>query len=114
MAELVERLKASGGVESAGFLNKIIEQLWPNINAAAARIVKESVEPVLATSLPGPLSGLRFTKVDLGPVPLEISEVAVHKTDNEGIKLDMDLRWEGRCDIDLDGSGLPKVVSVRV
>ncbi|KAJ0134707.1 Extended synaptotagmin-2, partial [Colletotrichum tanaceti] len=109
MAGLVERLKASGGTESAGFLNDIIEQLWPNINVAGCKMVKDIVEPMFATMLPGPLSSLKFVKLDLGHVPMRVSEVDVHKVDNGGIKLDMDVTWEGKSDIELDGKMVPKL-----
>ncbi|KKY37299.1 putative c2 domain-containing protein [Diaporthe ampelina] len=109
MAGLVDRLTASGGTESAGFLNDIVAQLWPNINIAGCRMVKEIVEPILASTLPGPLSSLRFTKLDLGQQPIRISEVDVHKTQNGGIKLDMDILWDGKSDIDLEGSLVPKL-----
>jgi len=109
MASLVETLTASGGTESAGFLNDIIAQLWPNINVAAGRIAKETVEPMFAAMLPGPLASLRFAKLDLGPVPLRLSAVDVHKIEDRGIKLDMDLDWDGQCDIDLEGNMVPRV-----
>lgn len=76
-------------------------------------MVKEIVEPILASTLPGPLSSLRFTKVDLGQEPIRISEVDVHKTQNGGIKLDMDIVWDGKSDIDLEGSLVPKLVKLR-
>jgi Ca2+-dependent lipid-binding protein len=76
-------------------------------------MVKEIVEPILASTLPGPLSSLRFTKVDLGQEPIRISEVDVHKTQNGGIKLDMDIVWDGKSDIDLEGSLIPKLVTLR-
>jgi hypothetical protein len=34
----------------------------------------------------------------------------VHETDNSGIKLDVDLDWDGKCDIELKGSMIPKIV----
>ena len=68
------------------------------------------VEPILASTLPGPLANLKFVKLDLGNVPIQFSHVDVHKTTNEGIKLDMDLNWEGACDIELDGARVPKIV----
>ncbi|KAK7709187.1 hypothetical protein SLS64_000207 [Diaporthe eres] len=110
MAGLVDKLTASGGTENAGFLNDIVAQLWPNINVAGGRMVKEIVEPILASTLPGPLSSLRFVKVDLGQEPIRISEVDVHKTQNGGIKLDMDIVWDGKSDIDLEGSLVPKLI----
>ncbi|KAK6497935.1 hypothetical protein TWF506_004182 [Arthrobotrys conoides] len=108
MAGLLNKLTASGGTESADFLNDIVEQLWPNINIAGCRMVKEIVEPMFSSMLPGPLATLRFAKLDLGPVPLRISEVDVHKTDHNGIKLDMNVTWEGKSDIDLVGNMVPK------
>lgn len=73
-------------------------------------MIKEIVEPMFSSMLPGPLAGLRFSKIDLGTVPLVIAGVDVHKTDNGGIKLDMDVVWEGKSDIELDGKMLPKMV----
>ena len=73
-------------------------------------MIKEIVEPILASTLPGPLASLRFVKVDLGGVPISITGVDVHKTDNDGIKVDMDVVWEGHSDIELDGKMIPKIV----
>jgi len=109
MAGLIDKLTASGGTESVDFLNDIVEQLWPNINVAGCRMVKEIVEPMFASMLPGPLATLRFVKLDLGPVPMKVSEVDVHKTDHGGIKLDMNVTWEGKSDIELDGNMVPKI-----
>jgi Ca2+-dependent lipid-binding protein len=92
-------------------LNDIVAQLWPNINVAGCRMIKEIVEPILASTLPGPLSSLRFVKLDLGPVPMRLSEVDVHKTTLGGIKLDMNVTWESKSDIELDGKMVPKIVS---
>jgi hypothetical protein len=74
-------------------------------------MTKETVEPILKSSLPSPLSNLKFVKLDLGRTPIRFSNVDVHKTSSQGIKLDMDLTWHGDCDIELDGSMVPKVVS---
>jgi hypothetical protein len=73
-------------------------------------MTKEIVEPILASTLPGPLSSIKFTKVDFGSVPFRFSNVDVHKTTSQGIKLDMDVNWEGNSDIELDGRGVPKIV----
>ncbi|KAF2686573.1 hypothetical protein K458DRAFT_334396 [Lentithecium fluviatile CBS 122367] len=108
-SSLVDALTASGGAEPAGFLNDIVEQLWPNISVAGANIAKSVVEPILASTLPGPLSSLHFVKLDFGHVPIQLSNVDVHKATNEGIKLDLDVNWEGVCDIELDGNHVPKI-----
>ncbi|KAF2729871.1 hypothetical protein EJ04DRAFT_515610 [Polyplosphaeria fusca] len=108
-SSLVDTLTASGGSEPAGFLNDIVEQLWPNIIVAGAKILKDAVEPVLDSTLPGPLSNLKFVRIDLGHEPLKLSNVDVHKTTNGGIKLDLDVEWKSLCDIELDGSSVPKI-----
>lgn len=77
-------------------------------------MVKEIVEPMFASMLPGPLATLHFVKLDLGPVPLRVSRVDVLRTELGGIKLDMDVDWEGKCDIDLDGKMVPKLGVERV
>jgi hypothetical protein len=94
----------------SGFLNDIVKNLWPNICVAGSNIIKETVEPILASTLPGPLGNLRFTKIDFGHIPIGFSNVDVHKTKTDGIKLDMDMDWEGVCDFELDGKMVPKVV----
>ena len=63
------------------------------------------------TMLPGLLASLHFTKVDLGLVPIVFSNVQVTKTDTAGIKLDLNVDWDGKCDIELDGEMMPTVVS---
>jgi hypothetical protein len=75
-------------------------------------MTKDIVEPILASTLPGPLSNLRFVKLDFGHVPIQFSHVDVHKTTTQGIKLDMNVNWEGVCDIELDGARVPKIVSL--
>ncbi|KAK5655351.1 hypothetical protein OQA88_5918 [Cercophora sp. LCS_1] len=109
MASIIETLTASGGPESPGFLNDLVKQLWPNINIAASQIIKNIAEPMFKTMLPAPLNGLVFRKIDLGVVPIHFSNVDVHKTDNNGIKLDLDVDWDGKCDIELGGNMIPKI-----
>lgn len=76
-------------------------------------MVKEIVEPILASTLPGPLGNLRFVKLDLGNVPMHLGNVDVHKTSTGGIKLDVDVTWESKSDIELDGKMVPKIVRSR-
>ena len=56
-----------------GLLTGILAQLWPNINVAACQIIRESVEPSLAESLPKPFSTFKFTKLDLGKTPIRFA-----------------------------------------
>jgi hypothetical protein len=74
-------------------------------------MIKDIADPMFKTMLPGPLASLHFTKVDLGQNPIVFSDVRVTKTDTAGLMLDLNVDWNSKCDIDLDGEMIPKVVS---
>ncbi|KAL3425248.1 Extended synaptotagmin-2 [Phlyctema vagabunda] len=109
MASLIEKLTAEGGGESVRFLNDIVAQLWPHINVAGSKMTKEIADPMFKSMLPGPLATLHFTKVDLGHVPFILSNVLVTRTETNSIKLDLNVDWAGKCDIELDGNMIPAV-----
>lgn len=104
-------MRTDSSLSRVGFLNDIVAQLWPNIEVAGSKMVKDIVEPMFKTMLPGPLATLHFTKIELGATPIKFSDVKVTKTAHDGIKLDLNVDWDGQCDIELDGNMMPKVVS---
>ena len=73
-------------------------------------MIKDVADPMFKTMLPGPLSSLHFTKVELGQVPMRFSNAVTTKTETSGIKLDLDVDWDGKCDIELDGNMIPALV----
>ncbi len=87
--------------ESVAFLNEMVEHLWPYINVSVSAMIKDIVEPMFADLLPGPFKNTKFTLIDLGSVPMKFDSVDVHTRRNDSIKLDMDVHWDGSCDIDL-------------
>lgn len=93
---------ASGGTERVGFLNDMIEHTWDYINVIGANMTRETIEPMFAEMLPGPLSSMKFSKIDLGKNPIKFDNIDVHKHEwkNE-MKLDIDINWNGDCDIQL-------------
>ena len=132
MSTLLEKLTAEGGGESVRkldrhllvyprmgsqtdlcpeFLNDIVAQLWPNINVAGCKMARDIAEPMFKSMLPGPLASLHFTKLDLCQVPFQLSNCLVTKTETGSIKLDLNVDWAGKCDIELDASMMPTVVS---
>lgn len=98
---------SSGGVESLGWLNDLLGQFWPTASIAIGALTKETVEPMLAEVLPGPLSTLRFTKIDLGSIPPTFDRIDVHTRHEGFMRLNLDIAWEGECDIELKADGLP-------
>ena len=63
------------------------------------------------TMLPGPLKTLHFTKIDLGPVPLRLSNAKTTRSEVDGIKLDLNVDWVGKADIEMDADYIPELVS---
>jgi hypothetical protein len=74
-------------------------------------MIKDIADPMFKTMLPSPLASLHFTKVGLGNVPMVFSNVQVTKTDTNGLMLDLNVDWDGKCDIELDGDMIPTIVS---
>lgn len=102
-------LPPSNGVESVGFLNDMVAQMWDYINVAGSQMVKDIVEPMFADLLPGPLKSLHFVKADFGKVPIKFDNVDVHTRSNDMIKLDVDVNWQGECDFELKATLLPQL-----
>ena len=58
--------------------------------------------------LPGPLSDLHFLECDFGHVPIQLDNIIVHPLLNDGttIKFDLDVAWDGACDIQLQTNSI--------
>lgn len=104
MSAAVAASLASGGVESVNFLNDIIAQLWDYINVAGSTMTKDIVEPIFKETLPTPLNSLHFKKIDLGKTPIKFDNIDVHSRREGVIKLDVDVFWDGQCDIQLSAN----------
>jgi len=87
--------------EQVNFLTDIVNRLWVKLSPAIGETVKTAVEPTLAESLPGPLASMHFTKCDFGQVPFRFDNILVHPLDDGMIKFDMDVVWDGACNIKL-------------
>lgn len=69
---------------------------------------------MFTTMLPGPLKALHFTKLDLGPVPITFSNVTVSRTEVDGIKIEMNVSWLGKCSVGLKAPLVPDLVCYHV
>jgi len=98
---------ASGGTESLGWLNDLLAEMWPSTAIAAEKIIRDTVEPMFAELLPGPLKTLKFTKLDLGDAPFTFSNVDVHSRRAGFLRLNLDMAWDGDADIELKADHVP-------
>ncbi len=110
------------------FLSDIVARLWPYMSEAISQTVRDAVEPSFKDTLPGPLASLKFTRLDLGNVPIVLDNILVRelrKIDDESkvygknqhyLQFEWDLVWQSECDIRLatDKIGGIKAISFGV
>ncbi|KAI2506642.1 Synaptotagmin-like mitochondrial-lipid-binding domain [Fragilaria crotonensis] len=88
-------------IEHVNFLADILNRLWPHIAIAGAGEIRDAVEPMFKDTMPGPLSSLHFTKIDLGKVPIVMDNIVVHELKDGTVQFDLDVTWDSDSDIQL-------------
>jgi hypothetical protein len=85
------------------FLSDIMSRLWPYINRAGSEMIRTTVEPMFADMMPGPMKSLKFTKVDLGSIPMVLDNVIVHDLNphDGSLQFDWDVTWHSSSDIQM-------------
>ncbi|KAL7553253.1 hypothetical protein ACHAWF_016528 [Thalassiosira exigua] len=105
----IEGMSASGN-----FLTAVVEQMWEKANLALSNCIKDMLDETLR-ELPVPL---HFVKFDLGDVPIKMTNMFIHRLDQEGkednlhsgrqrppgIQVDVDVEWDGNCDLRLQAT----------
>jgi len=112
-----------GIIDSGNFLSALLDQLWSRMSDAIEKTVRESLIP----TLDGLAVPMFFVKMDLGDVPIRIQRMVIHRVNETyesssggissyddgnkqaGIKMDIDLYWDGNCDIMLQTKSAPKL-----
>ncbi|XP_031626482.1 extended synaptotagmin-2 isoform X3 [Contarinia nasturtii] len=96
-------------IERCEWINRILQQVWPNANYFAKDLVKDVIEPKIAEALTEyKLNGFKFDRIVLGTIPPRIGGVKVYDKNisrNE-IIMDMDLFYASDCDINFQLSGM--------
>lgn len=96
-------------VERAEWLNRIIKQVWPNVNQYVRELVRDAIQPALRESLEKyKLTGFKFERIILGTVPFRIGGVKVYEKniDRNEIVMDLDIFYAGDCDITFHLKGM--------
>ncbi|CAG9863137.1 unnamed protein product [Phyllotreta striolata] len=89
-------------IERAEWINRIIKQVWPNVNQYVRELVRDAIQPILRESLEKyKLTGFKFERIILGTVPFRIGGVKVYdkNIDRNEIVMDLDIFYAGDCDI---------------
>ncbi|XP_075219377.1 extended synaptotagmin-like protein 2 isoform X2 [Lycorma delicatula] len=96
-------------VERAEWLNKILRQVWPNVNHYAKELIKGTIEPNICLALAEyKVSSFSFQKMRLGTIPPRIGGIKVYdyNVSRTEIIMDIDIFYAGDCDISFTMSGL--------
>lgn len=96
-------------VERAEWVNRILFQVWPNVNHYGKEVIKNVIEPNIELALAEyKLSGFRFQKMRLGTIPPRIGGIKVYdrNVSRNEIIMDIDLFYAGDCDISFILGGL--------
>lgn len=96
-------------IERCEWINRILQQIWPNANYYAKDLVKDVIEPKVAEALSEyKLNGFKFDRIMLGTIPPRIGGVKVYdkNTSRNEIIMDMDLFYASDCDINFQLAGM--------
>lgn len=85
-------------MERAEWANRIIRQLWPNVNNYVHDVIKEMLQNKLNKKLGN--KNLFFERLFVGKIPFRIGGIIVYEhTSQDEIVLDMDISYAGDCHI---------------
>ncbi|XP_044750795.1 extended synaptotagmin-2 [Coccinella septempunctata] len=96
-------------VERVEWLNRIIQQVWPNVNNYTRELIRDTIQPIIQESLEAyKMKGFKFERIILGSIPVRIGGVKVYdkNTDRNEIIMDLDVFYAGDCDITFYVAGI--------
>lgn len=98
--------------ERPGWLNALLEQLWPALDSAAAGAVATAVQPLLDASRPPFVRALGFEQLTLGALPLRLDRLRLIDPASPpvgsggdgdcgigGVAVEADVAWAGHANV---------------
>lgn len=83
------------------WLNDFIAKIWPNIDSAAKKIVRDKVEPAIQEAMPSVAKGIHFKNFTLGTKPLILGPVKVLDLGKEGFDFRIGIDLQSDTDIEV-------------
>ena len=91
--------------ERAEWINKILQNVWPNVEEYVINTVINQVDPVLENSENPFISQLEVSRVSFGDIPPRIGGVKVYPRKRivsiDEIVMEVDLDWASNCDFEV-------------
>ncbi|CAM6087065.1 unnamed protein product [Calypogeia fissa] len=86
--------------EKVDWLNKFMEEMWPYINKAVCKIIRETAEPYIAEYKPKfNLQSVEFKSLTLGTLPPVFMGVKIHETQEKELIFEVAVKFAGNPDI---------------
>ncbi|KAL9244857.1 hypothetical protein vseg_018578 [Gypsophila vaccaria] len=82
------------------WLNKFIAQMWPYLDKAICKTVKEIATPIIAEQIPKyKIDSVEFEKLTLGSLPPTFQGMKVYVTDEKELIMEPSLKWAGNPNV---------------
>jgi Ca2+-dependent lipid-binding protein len=85
--------------ERVGWLNRFVRELWPFLDQAVAKTVKETVAPMIKQYKPAQVDSIEFEALTLGTLPALIDGVKVYETTDDEVILQLNVKYAGNPNI---------------
>lgn len=109
------RWVTSPDFERVDWLNKFILHMWPYMDKAACKIIRNSAELTFAEYIGKfQIKSIEFDRLTLGAFPPKIHGVKAQYSNEDQLVLDLALKWAGNSDIALVIKLLPLQLNVQL
>ncbi|KAL9238394.1 hypothetical protein vseg_012822 [Gypsophila vaccaria] len=82
------------------WLNKFIAQMWPYLDTAICKTIKDIATPIIAEQIPKyKIDSVEFEKLTLGSLPPTFQGMKVYLTDEKELIMEPSLKWAGNPNI---------------
>lgn len=100
--------------ERLQWLNILLEQLWPALDAAAASLIADAVQPLIDAARPAFVARLGFERLSLGALPLRVERLrlldpasppvatparGLAEGAGAGVAVEADVAWQGHANV---------------
>ncbi|GAB2219463.1 hypothetical protein Drorol1_Dr00007099 [Drosera rotundifolia] len=82
------------------WLNKLTEYMWPYLDKAICKMVKNMVKPIIAEQIPKyKIDSVEFETLTLGSLPPTFQGMKVYSTEDKELIMEPSLKWAGNPNI---------------
>ncbi|GBG61637.1 hypothetical protein CBR_g22435 [Chara braunii] len=96
------------------WLNKFLKELWPFLDKAVCKTVKEIAIPIIEEKKPPQIQSITFAELTLGDLPPMLSGVKVYDTVDKEMIIEPFIKWAGNPNIVIAVKGYGVTATVQL